>query len=306
MRVHGFLILAAALACTALAQPAAAVELLSDTTFANGLGGSDSSWKTFTDGAVAFSATGGVATIKKDGATSEDWASGVVYQIVDVAAGTKVKLTGTWSGSPFSGTNAKNDWWTSVSVFSLPATRVVSGVVTACALTDDPAAFGYTLEPENGATVSNGTNYSGYQHTFLTACFDYPGNFANLGANGGDFAAVTNYLNPYNADPYSNKKEDTASWSNKAIGTAQYNAADAQSHADFDWYPLYRQGTNGTDTIMSYGQVVVAVKYGSRFGNDGNVSFSNLSLSAVPEPSSFALLIAAGLGVFAYALRKRK
>ena len=287
MRVRRFFMLAAALACTAFAQNAVAVEtnLLSDATFSKGVGQTESAWLTFTqtDGTTVptfGTTTAGEAFIAKNDAAREDcWSGGVIYQAVNVAAGTKVKLTGNWSGSLG---GAGGPWWTEVSLFSLPSQYSLDAV---------PTNYGFV----------NDTNYhvSRGNYTFLEACFDYPGNFASFGASGGEYAATTDYLHTSTGPK----------WTNQSISSSAYDwkkAKAAFEGAGNTWATLERQEFDGQNTITSNGTVVVALKFGSEFGNDGSVSFGNLSLSTVPEPSSIALVIACVLSVFAYAWRKRK
>jgi hypothetical protein len=284
------------IACTAIAKPVFAVavgdEMLVNGNFASG----NTGWTTWLPSHTSIVPTvtfqnNSVKISKLDVANNADgsYTQGVVYQAVNVAAGAKVKLAGIFSGegclNDDNNVRKTQSWWASVELFSLP---------TSIDVTKLPSADG----------LQRGTTYAAsYDYNYLEACFDYPGNYATFGANGGNYASLSNYVNPLGN-----------TWSNQPFSNAVYNAdafRTAYTGAGKTWLDIERQDFNGTSEITSNGVVYVALKYGSRNAYCGDATFSNLSLtvtdvSGVPEPSSFALLIAGLIGAACYVWRKRK
>ena len=86
--------------------------------FSDGLNG----WLTTNDSSngtpVDTIVTDGVATISRDNGCS-DWSTGVIYQVVNVPEGTKVRVDAQWAGDQTD--LAPSDmWWGEVAIFSMP------------------------------------------------------------------------------------------------------------------------------------------------------------------------------------------
>lgn len=221
-------------------------------------------WLTWSDGAVAtFEASSGAATITKHGPdhNNNDWSTGVIYQIVNVAPGTKVQLTGSWAGDQ-SAHGPGDWWWAETAVYSLPPSYPLNG---------NPQADGF---------IPEGT-YAGGQDTYLHATFGYPGNFAIFSANGGTYSGATDFLNAVGGP--------AAVWSMQNIASSYYDWVIAKPIMEGIgiWDTLHRQAYNVPNGIVtSLGQVVVAIKYGSQFDDAGSLTVDNFALTVVPEPST--------------------
>jgi hypothetical protein len=226
-----------------------------------------------TDATSTFSVANNVLTInRKQSTATGDWVTGYAYQAVSVAAGTKVKLTGNWAGSPASNGGNTTSWWAEIMLVSLPS---------AYTLTESPTTYGFTGVFAYPSTAPTYGKYAGKETSIIRAIVSYPGNVANFGGNGGLVVHSSNYYNSFGANGISSvnptwTSEDFAKWG--LYSWEKMKATMTTTKQD----PLWRQQKDCVEpTVISKGTVLVILKYGSKYSNDGSVSFGNLKLTAV-------------------------
>jgi hypothetical protein len=193
--------------------------------------------------------------------------------LADVAIGTKVYFTDNeWSGSAFNSGESYSSWTTGAAVIN-------AGTVIRFSKTDDVAQLAASVGTLARETVSGSSNW-GFSQTADTV-------YAYLGSSA---TAPTTFLAAISSGSFGTAADGTLANTGLAIGAGAVQLSASSDYAE------YSGARTGEASFAGYKALVSNV---ANWTDGGNGSYATavpnttaFSITAVPEPESYALMLA--------------